>query len=103
MTDELHFRKATVIETSRVATIKLQTGKTFNLPVAYATEDEMYHLDQGDEIFICMDEVSGNTLPPVLMIVPYQNGGLSISLLPDDEEYIIDNVYMISKEELDDI
>lgn len=96
---KLKLWKAKVVEVYRYATLELENGTSFQLPATYAAEEDMYHLDQDDEVLIHIDEEKN-----VLLVVPFKEGGLSISLKPDGgDEYLIEEVKAISKEELNDL
>lgn len=96
---KLKLWKARVVEVYRYATLELENGTSFQLPATYAAEDGMYHLDQNDEVFIHVDEEKN-----VLLVIPFEEGGLSISLKSDGgDEFLIEEVKAISKEEFDDL
>lgn len=102
MMDKIKFRKAKVTIVNRYATIESENGATFQLPSAFVTPEEVFHLDEGDDVLIYIEE-GHEDIPPVILVVPYMEGGLSITLKPDDGEYLIEEIRMITKEDLDDL
>jgi len=94
----IKFQKATVVAVGRRATLKIGKDTTFELPAAYATEDEIYNLDEGDSVFIHTSEDE-----TILLVIPYHGGGLQVLLSSQDDGYEITEIKMITKEELNDL
>jgi hypothetical protein len=104
---QIRLRKA-VIETisDTSANVKLENGSTFSIPHSFVADDVVYAFDEGDEVFIYVDEITKSSdLPYVIIATPTEEGGLSVSMAGDDqgEHYIINEIKYMTKEEINDL